>query len=171
VTRPSFLPEPFGTLDDHFAEIAVPPPVTDFAPRTPFAIATCILAALALGALLGLALAKYRKRRHRREARATLASLRAAYAAGGEGRAKAIAAVPAVVKRCALGSFPRERVAALSGDAWTAFLAASSGDARWRGAAGNALTTVVQRGPDALADATVLFDAADAWIRRHRAGV
>ena len=79
----------------------------------------------------------------------------------------------ALLKRVALTAFPREAVAALSGDRWIAFLDASMDGGRFASPAGQLLADIAYR-PSTMAgeipdrELEKLFNLAGQWIRRHR---
>lgn len=110
------------------ADITLPPPVS----MMPATWGWAVLAGLVV---LALALALWRwlrsrvQNRYRRDALAELAVLEARISAEPD-RLQALAALPAIVKRTALAVWPREQVAALSGEPWVNFLKAHAGKAR-----------------------------------------
>ncbi len=151
-----------------FREVLEPqlPPLR---PETVGAWLTLGLLTTAIGAGLAWLVWRMIRRRHRRAAERELQALRARFQADPP-ELHALEAVPAVIKRCALGSFDRSKVASLSGERWIAFLSDTSGDP-FGEAASRALITITTRGAEAVsaADASSLFLGARAWIRRHRA--
>jgi hypothetical protein len=148
----------------HLADLAVPPPV----PWTPQTAGWAVLAGVLAIALLWLVwhvVHRWHVNRYRREALAELARLSSDPAAQ-------LAAVPPLLKRCALVAWPRERTAALSGPAWTGFVAAHA-----RGGADPALARLLDdlqyRAPAGLAavppdEARAMVSAARHWITHHR---
>lgn len=83
-------------------------------------------------------------------------------------RAESIAAVANLLKRTALGAYPRSSVASLSGDAWCRFLTESSLEPMPLDVS-EALTRGLFR--DGVADASdSLRSYAVSWIRKHRSG-
>jgi len=165
--RPAFLPADFGTVGHRaFVEIIVEQPVS-YAPKT---VGWYLLALLVLGwaARQGLlALRRYRRDAYRRSALGELSALRAGLATD---REASLAAVPGLLKRCALSVFPRDQVAALSGAAWLSFL-----EQRAPGALSEqaqlALMTLVTRSAGELPGASdvELLDGVERWMRSHRA--
>ncbi len=117
------------------------------------------LALLVVG-LLVLA-AHWLLRRHRANAyrRAALRELEAA-----NGNATAIARI---LRRTAIAAYGRQRVAALSGDAWLGFLDTAVGGSDFCSGPGRALAIAPYQ-KDANTDG--LTDLAAAWIRGHRTG-
>jgi hypothetical protein len=85
-------------------------------------------------------------------------------------RTAALAAIPSLIKRTSLAAASRERVAALSGDEWLAFLKRTRGrfDAR-----SGALLTLVSYAPAEQAasitplEVATLVSATRDWIQRH----
>jgi len=158
----------FGSLGVRFREV-LEPHVPPLRPETLGAWLTLGLLAAAVAAGVAWLVWRALRRRYRRAAERELLALRARFQAEPPAL-DALEAVPAVIKRCALSSFARARVAPLSGERWIAFLSATSGEP-FGEAASRALSTITTRGAAAVsaADATSLFLSARAWIRRHRA--
>lgn len=164
--RPDFLKEGFGALGlPGWEEIYVPRRI----PMTPQTIGWVALAVLALGLLAWAvihAARRFRSNRYRRAALRELDAIRRAPGAPSE-------ALPALLKRTALGAFPRSEVAPLSGEPWVAFLARTCPGSGFDDAPGDTLVRLSYRGADGIPSAEVahLLDATEAWIRGHRAGV
>jgi hypothetical protein len=160
----------FGSLGVRFSEVLEPAGVSLW-PATAGAWITLGLLALLLAAGIAWLVVRYRQRRYRRLADRELQTLARSFAESGA--PTALEALPAVLKRCALGSFPRERVAALSGEAWRGFLDSTCSRAPFAADAGRTLVTLTTRGADVVerADAEGLFAAAQIWVRRHRASL
>lgn len=160
----------FGTLGARLREVFEPDPPALW-PETLGAWLTL----LALAALIAIGVAflivRYVRRRHRRAAARALRALEAAWMAD-RATPAALESVPVLLKRCALGSFARERVASLSGERWLAFLDAT-GRRAFGEEARRALLAITTRGAAAVSrdDAARLFAAASRWIRSHRADV
>jgi hypothetical protein len=80
----------------------------------------------------------------------------------------------ALLKRTALAAWPREEVAALSGEAWGDFLSRHAGSAKVSAPTlGKLVVDTEYRGSAALAnlsssDARALAQACRQWITRHR---
>jgi Domain of unknown function (DUF4381) len=121
-------------------------------------------AALLAAALLVLArgLARYRHNAYRR------AALRELAAIGGVLDPAAASRVSAVLKRVALVTFPREQVAALSGEAWLAFLDRTGRTGDFRLGPARALPALALNRAS-TADGEAIVAAARRWVRRHRA--
>ena len=123
----------------------------------------------ALAALLLLqawrAWLRYRANAYRRIALRELDAVAAS--AEGDG-ADDVLGVSAILKRVALVSYPRERVASLSGEAWAGFIAAQSRS----GVDVSAITRALE-GAFAAREAGTsirpMIAAAKTWVRRHRA--
>jgi len=158
----------FGSLGVRFREVFEPRP-PPLRPETLGAWLT--LGLLAAATFAGIAWLVWRavKRRYRRAAERELLALRSRFQANPP-QLDALEALPAVLKRCALHGFARDRVASLSGERWLAFLA-STGSQPFNESASRALLTLTTRGATAVsaADASSLFADARAWVRRHRA--
>jgi hypothetical protein len=161
--------EGFGSLGVRFREVLEPAPA-ELWPETPGAWIT--IAVLMLGAIFGIGWLwlRHSRRRHRRLAANELVALRRAWDAD-QKRLDVLEGLPAVLKRCALGSFERARVAPLSGERWVEFLSTTGPEPFGDDQSRRALVTIATRGAKAVAeaDAVKLFAAADTWIRRHRA--
>ncbi|UOM33487.1 DUF4381 domain-containing protein [Acuticoccus sp. I52.16.1] len=141
-------------LLDQLVEPQPPAPVSMMPETAGWAVlAALVLVAAAFGA--------WRWWRHWRAdayRRAALAEL----AAAGDDAAR----IATVLRRTALAAWPRERVAALSGEAWLAFLDETGGDGGFGGGPGRALIAAPYRG-DGGASPEVAALAAR-WVRRHR---
>ena len=160
----------FGTLGSRLREVFEPTPPA-LSPQTLGAWLTLAALALLLLTAAALLIRRHHRRRHRRAAARELSALRAAWSEDPQAR-DALEQVSPILKRCALGSFRRERVASLSGERWLAFLDTTcprplGDDAR------RALLTLTTRGAAAVSTSDVagLFAAAARWIRSHRADV
>jgi len=153
-------------------EIVLPAPVA-WMPQT---AAWAVVAALFLILLFWAALRLRRRwlaNRYRREALAELAALEDALASA-ETRARALAALPGLVKRTALRAWPRAEVASLSSEAWLAFLDESFGRRDFRDGPGQLLPVLAYASPRRLAELpeeqiTKLVGAVRSWIGAHRA--
>jgi hypothetical protein len=74
----------------------------------------------------------------------------------------------ALLKRAALVAWPRNQVAALTGDKWIDFLAQSSGIDAFKVSPGNQLEdAAISTRPVAAQDATALRKLAEKWVRTH----
>lgn len=145
------------------ADLAVPPPVS-WTPQTAGWAVLAVVLVLGLMWLVWHLIHRWHVNRYRREALAELARL--------SDPAAQLAAVPTLLKRCALVAWPRERTASLSGPAWTGFVAAHA-----RGRADPALARLLDdlqyRAPADLAavppeQAREMVSAARHWITHHR---
>lgn len=75
----------------------------------------------------------------------------------------------ALLKRTALAVWPREKVAALSGDAWISFLNETAGGRLFDRAPGNRVEDLaLRRSALSSSDEQELRGLAEEWIRRHR---
>jgi hypothetical protein len=89
-------------------------------------------------------------------------------------RAAMLAAIPRLLKRTSLEVAPREQVAALTGDAWLAFLQRTRG--RFDAQTGPLLTLASYAPPEQVArlsqdDAAALIRHARDWIEHHHVEV
>lgn len=75
-----------------------------------------------------------------------------------------------ILKACALQSFGRARVAALSGQKWVDFLAQTAPSAGFSGRVAAACVTLSEQGAAHVSteDATALLLAAEKWTKVHR---
>ncbi len=160
----------FGSLGIRFSEVLEPAPVS-LQPATLGAWLTLALLGLSIVAGFVWLVVRFRRRRHRRVAQRELTAL--AGALEGTSAREALEGLPSVLKRCALGSFPREAVAPLSGERWLEFLDASCPTTPFAGNAGRALIALTTRGASALGSAEIsaLIAASRIWVRRHHARV
>ena len=140
------------------------PPFPDFWPPAP---GWWIAAALLAGLLVTVSVHLYRRyklRRQRRQVLSTLDALVAGYST--EAAVGFVTEVSMLLRRVALRSFPRRRVAALFGADWCRFLDETGGDGGFSRGAGQVLAT----GPYAArveVDPGGLTLLARAWIRKN----
>lgn len=150
-----------GSLD-RLHDIAVPPPVPWWPPAPGwYVVGGVVLVFLGVGILA--AVARWSRNRYRREALRELD--RAAVTP------QSLPAVAELVKRVALAAYPRERVAALTGGPWLAFLDDTGGqDAFARGAGRFLEAATFEQNPQLPTDVEFreLLAAVRHWIRRHR---
>ncbi|EIF31151.1 hypothetical protein BCh11DRAFT_06667 [Burkholderia sp. Ch1-1] len=157
-------------------ELPLPTPVS-YAPQT---IGWLFIAIVLLGAVLltsWAALRRYRRQRYRRNALQELAGIEASLASGRadpQRRAAMLAAIPCLLKRTSLEIAPRDQVAALTGDAWLAFLRRTRG--RFDAQTGPLLTLASYAPPQEVArlspdDAAALIRHARDWIEHHHVEV
>ena len=112
---------------------------------------------------------RYKRERYRRVALAELAEIEAALS-DAQRRAVALAAIPSLIKRASLAAAPRERIAALTGDEWLAFLKRTRG--RFDERSGALLTLVSYAPAEQIAsitplEAETLVSVTRDWIQRH----
>jgi hypothetical protein len=75
----------------------------------------------------------------------------------------------ALLKRTALAAWPREKVAALSGESWLNFLSQAGGNGHFQHAPGNRIEEIaLQRAALSGEDEQQLRRLTADWIRRHR---
>lgn len=129
-----------------------------------------VLAAVVAGALVALLLEGLRRRRAGRPVRAALIELDA-WTASAEGRDPREAAdeLAGLLRRVALVHYPRDRIAALSGNDWLAFLDATSGSKAFSEGPARILGND-RYAPRVELDAATLDSLARAWLRAHRLG-
>ncbi|MBC9175679.1 DUF4381 domain-containing protein [Pseudoroseomonas ludipueritiae] len=138
-------------------DILLPPPV----PLWPATPAWAFLGLLLLGLLLAFLWRMWRRWRRDAWRRAARHAVEEASARGDW------AALPALIKRAALAAHPRSEVAALSGEAWAAWLNRSAPRARLRPEEARALAMIAYR----PAAAELALAAARRWLEFHdRAG-
>lgn len=163
---------PSGLLKD-LADVSMPAPPSWVPQTAGWAVLGVLLLVVALWAGWR-AWRRYRANRYRREALAELSSLEAGVDAGNDQRTRALVGAAVLLKRTALAAWPREEVAALSGDDWGRFLDTHAGSAS---DAARALAPLVDdieyRGPEALSavsasDARAFLGACRQWIAGHR---
>jgi hypothetical protein len=136
-----------------------------------------VLGAVLLVAALALAWRGWRRwqrNRYRRDALAELKRLQAQWPSDdAQQRARVLAQLAALIKRCSLSAWPREQVASLSGPRWADFVLAHGGHG---GHGAQALAPLLRdmQYHDAAAlarisrsDGQVLLTAAGQWIEGH----
>ena len=153
---------------DAIRDIRMPDPVSR-APQTWGWWVLFVVVAIALVLVARWARRRWLADAYRRAALDELAALERK-AASESTRAQALAAVPTLLKRTALAAWPREDVAALSGDAWLAFLDRTYPGDAFHGGAGRVVADLAY-GQPAMDEAAraALFAAARAWVGQHRA--
>jgi hypothetical protein len=145
-------------------DIVVPGPVAWWPPAPGWYVA----AALVLLVLAWLGWNRWRswnRNRYRREALQSLAKIRAM------DTGEVAQALPELLKRAALTAWPRDEVAALTGESWHRFLDRTGGIDRFGAGAGRALERLAYGGSDSLGrdELLDLYGAAEQWLRQHRA--
>lgn len=141
-------------------DLRVPEPMSNAPQTTAWWILFAILALLLL-TLAFLAVRQWRRNRYRREGLARLDAL-------GDGD---LTGLPHLVKRVALDGWPREDVAALSGEPWLAFLDRSlGGGTAFTAGPGRLLPDLAYAGAPELAasERQALFALVRTWIRKHK---
>jgi hypothetical protein len=123
---------------------------------------------LALLAMVAAVFAWWFVRRHRgraaaRQAARELAALRSALAANGD-HAAFVRGLSRLLRRYARAAFPRQPVAALTGDDWLAFLDAHGGGGRFRNGPGRQLAEAPYR-PAAQIAVNELAELVRDWIQ------
>jgi hypothetical protein len=171
MTRTS--PAPLAPADTPLAlqplqELPLPAPVS-YVPQTPGWVIVALVLVMAAALIAWTMRRRYRRARYRRAALAELARIEADLHDATR-RSDALAAIPALLKRTALAATSRERVAALSGADWLAFLQRTRG--RFDERSGRLLATASYAPPGHLAavsqlDADTLVSHARDWIQHH----
>lgn len=117
-----------------------------------------------------VALRRYRIHRRRRHILAALASLEREFS--NERSPEGLARISELLRRLALIRFPREQVAALTGQAWLRFLDESGGNGRFAGGPGRVLASgPYQRALPADVDAAGLALLVRAWVEKNTRGL
>jgi len=150
------------------ADIVSPAPISWY-PQTWgwWAVAAVLLAALAYLAFRWTR--RWIANRYRREALRECEALEKALHDDRQ-RAATVAALPVLLKRVALGAWPRTEVASLSGAAWVSFVKGHAGDARIdQRTAGLLNDAEYQETLDSLSaeDAGTCWRAVHDWIEHH----
>ena len=142
-------------------DIVVPATVPAWPPAP--GVYLLLLVALVIVAWLAVRwIQRWQRNRYRREALRELARVR--------GSADAATNLPRLLKRAALSAWPRERIAALNGEAWHRFLDQSAGMSRFCDGAGEILDRLAYGGAACTEpEMRLVLDAAETWLRRHRA--
>ena len=113
---------------------------------------------------------RWRRNRYRRYALAELAQLE--QRAGGRYQ-QVLAALPELLKATALHAYPRDQIAALSGDHWLAFLDQHYNGPSFSSGVGRQLLSVAYQNQDdcqlSLAEARQLIQMSRRWIGKHQA--
>ena len=172
-TPPAAAAEPAAQASIvQLADVAVPAPVSWMPQTIGWQVLGVLLVIAALVAAWRM-VRRYLRNRYRREALAEMRALEQRWEGTADGAAKLLAALPPLLKRCALAAWPREEVAGLSGQRWVDFMQARAGSAQ----AGirqlaPLLCELEYRDADALAklDAQQLravLDASRQWIVGH----
>lgn len=146
------------TLPDMIAQLVPPPepPAIPMWPATPLAKGLCALLLLILLLFIWRQIQTYRANAYRR---AALAELRQS-----EGDAAQIAAI---LRRTALAAYPREEVAALTGEHWLEFLNQHYPGNAFEGEVGRELLhSPYRKTTSHKSDA--LVQATQDWIRHHK---
>ena len=149
-------------------ELPLPEPVS-WAPQTIGWAAVAVLLFVAVVWAGWVGWRRYKRERYRRVALVELADIEVALN-DAQRRTAALAAIPSLIKRTSLAAAPRERVAALSGDEWLAFLKRTRG--RFDERSGALLTLVSYAPAEQIASITpleieTLLSVTRDWIQRH----
>ena len=147
-------------------EIALPPPIS-YAPQTAGWWVLLGLALLVVLWVVAWRLHRWWRNRYRRAAQKELAAIGQAMADPAQ-RQRALAAIPALVKRTVLTWAPRETVAPLSGEAWLGYLDRTLAGGSFTRGAGRHLQALAYGGGDiAPGDWEALMTLLHRWIDDH----
>lgn len=152
-------------------DIVLPGPVSYVPATYAWGIVGIVLVAGAC-VLVARAVRRWRADAYRRRALVELTALRRAFDEEGL-RHDALAGLASLLKRTSLSFCPRERVAALSGEEWLAFLEASAPGVRFSSGPARLLESAAYEPPERTsrvpeADVRAVFDAVESWTRAHR---
>ena len=154
------------------ADVVQPPPVSWMPQTLGWEVLGALLAVLALW-LAWRGARRWWRNRYRREALAELRRLELRWQADSSTGPQVLAALPALVKRCALAAWPREQVASRSGADWAQFLQTNAGHALHGAQALAPLVRDIQYHDTAALkrvsphDVRVLIEASRQWIQGH----
>ena len=172
-TQPTDVPALEGLHD-----IVVPEAVA-WVPQTAgwYLLGVGVLAIVARG--LYALFRHHQANRYRRTALDQLAAIEARVSASDPEpaeRGRALADLPALLKRTALGAGARRDIASLTGDAWLAYLDRAYGGTGFSDGPGRLLPTLAYASPARWsdlprADVAALIELTRIWIRRRRARV
>ena len=145
-------------------DIPLPQEVTLWPQTWPLRIAIALVTVLTVLAIWKFA-HRYRANRYRREALSELDRMRQTPDAAPDRLAEQLSVL---VRRTALGAFPRETIAPLTGAAWLAFLDRSYGGDEFSKGAGRWLVSApYQRTAPGRDELNALRGLVDRWIRVH----
>lgn len=152
-------------------DIVVPPPVPWWPPAPGWYAVAALVFAL-IGWVAWRVYRHWRANAYRRVALRSLASIRVPLSDSAR-RGAALTELAALLRRAALHVAPRERVAALSGDAWLAFLDEGVGGHAFRGDAGRLILSAPFQPVEAVAripatELDALCRIAERWLKAHR---
>ena len=154
------------------ADVVQPPPVSWMPQTVGWEVLGAVLAVLALW-LAWRGARRWWRNRYRRDALAELRRLEQRWQADAGLGPVVLAALPELIKRCALAAWPREQVAGRSGEDWAQFLQANAGHALNAAQALAPLVRDVQY-HDAAAlrrvprhDVKAVIEASRQWIQGH----
>ncbi len=138
-------------------DIVVPPAASVWPPAPGWIVVAAALLVLALACVV-TGFLHWRRRAYRRAALTELETL-----AGQQDQTARL--IAELLKRTALAVYPREDVAALTGERWVAWLEATGGVAATESVHDALITGVHRGGP--VGDPEALRHFAETWIRRH----
>jgi hypothetical protein len=132
-----------------------------------------LLAAIVIALLIWVsmvAVRRYRIHRRRQAVLAALASMEERFAS--ERSPERLAGISLLLRRLALTCYPREQVAALSGNAWLRFLDESGGNGRFANGPGRVLANgPYQRSLPAELDTAGLTALVREWVQKNSGGL
>ncbi|MBF0370737.1 MAG: DUF4381 domain-containing protein [Magnetococcales bacterium] len=153
-----------GELLAQLRDIHMPPPVSDWPPAFGWWGVLGLLLLLALGGMLWRR--HWNRRRPVREALVALDELLVSYGRDGDG-GRFVRGLSILLKRVALAVHGRERVAALNGAAWLAFLDQTGGRGGFSEGVGQVLAVGPYR-PGEAVEVIPLAELARSWIRQAK---
>jgi len=151
--------DPLAQLRD----IHLPPPLGWWPPAPGWWLLALIVAAGLFGVIFWLR--RFRRGNYRRAARRELRRLREN--PQGLTDHQLLTAVAALVRRVALASCGRARVASLSGEAWLTFLDQTGKTDQFSTGPGRVLGADLYR-PESAVDVEALLGLVEKWLRRHK---
>ncbi len=153
-------------------DIVVPDPAPFWPPAAGWYLLGTLLV-IALGWLIVQSVKRWFRNQYRRVAMNHLHRLRQSTLASNQ-PSTLVSAINQILKRTALAAWPREQVAALSGESWWNFLQRTGGmrslTPEQKGTLENIAFSSTRSGELSSENLNQLFELAEHWIRTHRVG-